>query len=325
MQTPDNFQQIVAAYILEKRALGFKFDKAAQVLRRVVALQMQLDKGAPLLSRETVERWIEKTSWESEVNRSHRIGIVRGLGKYMVRMGYTAYVVPDRFAPVQEYMYAPYIFSDKELGLLLTRIDAICKNSPSDHVRLVFPLLFRILVGCGLRITEALSIEKQDVDLKNGTLLLLNTKDEKERIVPLADSLCEACRKYAFSIQLVRGANESQYFFPNPEGKAYVANTAYTRFRQALRLAGISHGGRGRGPRLHDLRHTYAVRVLNKWVREGKNLTTALPYLSVYMGHVGLKATQHYLRLTAEMFPELIKTAEEAYGWVIPEAYHEGD
>ena len=262
MQTPDNFQQIVDAYIVEKRSLGLKFDKATQVLRRVVALQMQLDKGAPLLSRKTVERWIEKTSWESEVNRNHRISIIRGLGKYMVRMGYTAYVVPDMFAPVQEYMYVPYIFSDKELGLLLTHVDAICKNSPSDHVRLVFPLLFRILVGCGLRITEALSIEKQDVDLEKGTLLLLNTKDKKERIVPMADSLCEACRKYALSIQFVQGANESQYFFPNPEGKAYVAYTAYTRFRQALRLAGISHGGRGRGPRLHDLRHNAELRIM---------------------------------------------------------------
>ena len=155
-------------------------------------------------------------------------------------------------------------------------------------------------------------------------MLLLNTKNKIERIVPLADSLCAACRKYAFSIQFVRRAKESEYFFPNPEGKAYAASTAYDRFRQALRLARISHGGRGRGPRLHDLRHTYAVRVLQKWVREGKNLTTALPYLSIYMGHVGLKATEHYLKLTAEMFPDLLKTAEETYGWVIPEAYHEG-
>jgi len=323
MQTPNNFQQILDAYIVEKRSLGFKFDKGAQVLRRVVALQMQLDQGAPLLSRETVETWIEKTPWESEVNRNNRIGIIRGLGKYMVRMGYTAYVVPDRFAPVQEYLYVPYIFSNKELGLLLTNIDTLCKNTTSEHASLVFPLLFRMLVGCGLRITEALSMDKQDVDLEKGTLLLLNTKDEKERIVPMADSLCEACRKYAFRIQFVRGANESQYFFPNPEGKAYGARSAYTRFRRALWLAGISHGGRGRGPRLHDVRHTFAVRVLNKWVREGKNLTTALPYLSVYMGHVGLKATQHYLKLTAEMFPELVKTVEEVYGWVIPEAYHE--
>ena len=320
-----SFQQVVDDYIMEKRSLGFKFDKDAQMLRRVVALQVQLDKNTPFLSRETVETWIKKTPWESETNRANRISIIRGLGKYMVRMGYTAYVIPGRFAPTKEYTYVPYIFSDRELGLLLTSIDTFCNDSTSEHVRLVFPLLFRMLVGCGLRITEALSIEKQDADLEKGTLLLLNTKNEKERIIPMADSLCVACRKYMFSIQLVRGAKGSKYFFPNPEGKAYAATTAYSRFRQALRLAGISHGGRGRGPRLHDLRHTFAVRVLKKWVRDGKNLTTALPYLSVYMGHVGLKATQHYLRLTAEMFPELVKTVEEAYGWVIPEAHHEGD
>ena len=110
MPTPNDFQQIVDAYVVEKRSLGLKFEKEARVLGRFVALQMQRDRGAPVLSRETVETWIEKTPWESEVNRNHRIGVVRGLGKYMVRMGHTAYVVPDRFAPVQEYLYVPYIF-----------------------------------------------------------------------------------------------------------------------------------------------------------------------------------------------------------------------
>jgi integrase len=243
----------------------------------------------------------------------------------MARMGYKAYVIPDKFAPFQSYTYVPYIFSDNELRALLTNIDISCKKTTSEHASLVFPILFRILVGCGLRITEALNIEKQDIDLEKGTLLLLNTKNEKERLVPMADSLCEACRKYAFKIQFVRKANESKYFFSNPEGKAYGAYTAYSRFRQALRLAGISHGGRGKGPRLHDLRHTFAVRLLKKWVLEGKNLTTAMPYLSIYMGHAGLKATQHYVRLTSDMFLELIKTAEENFGWIIPEAYHEKD
>lgn len=176
MQKYKSFQQIVDAYIVEKRSIGLKFDKGAQVLRRIVALQMQLDRGVPLLSRKTVETWTEKTPWESEVNRSHRICIIRGLGKYMVGMGYTAYIVPDRLAPFQDYIYAPYISSDKELGLLLASVDALCKQTPSEHASLVFPLLFRMLVGCGLRITEALSIEKQDVDLENGTLLLLNAK-----------------------------------------------------------------------------------------------------------------------------------------------------
>lgn len=317
MPTADNFQTIVDSYIQEKRSLGFKFEKAAQVLRRISALQTRLDQNVPSLSKETVEAWIGKTPWESNINRSHRIGIVRGLGKYMVRMGYTAYVVPDKLVPFRQHMYVPYIFSDKELGLLLNSVDTFCKSTASEHAELVFPLLFRMLVGCGLRITEAISIEKQDVDLEKGTVTLSNTKNGKERIVPMADSLCEACRLHVLKMQFVRGANGSKYFFPNPKGKAYAACTAYARFRHALWLAGISHGGRGKGPRLHDLRHTFAVRVLNKWVREGKNLTTALPYLSVYMGHVGLKATQHYLRLTAEMFPELVKIAEEAYGWVI--------
>lgn len=325
MKTIDNFQQVVDAYILEKRSLGFKFVKDARMLRRVVSLQMQIDQGAPLLSKETVSTWIEKTSWESESNRNHRISIIRCLGKYMARIGYKAYVIPDKFAPVQSYTYVPYIFSDNELGQLLANVDISCKKTPSEHASLVFPLVFRILVGCGPRITEALSIEKQDIDLEKGTLLLLNTKNEKERLVPMADSLRETCRKYAYKIQFVRKANESKYFFPNPQGKAYTAKTAYARFRHALRLAGISHGGRGKGPRLHDLRHTFAVRVLKKWVLEGKNLTTAMPYLSIYMGHVELKATQHYVKLTSDMFPELIKTAEESFGWIIPEVYHEGD
>lgn len=319
----NTFQQVVNSYILEKRSMGYKYYKETQVLRRIVALQVQIDQGNSVLSKKTVSAWIEKSPWESEVNRSHRISTIRGLGKYMVRMGYKAYVIPDKFAPVQSYTYVPYIFSDKELGRLLISIDTLCKNSPSKHVSMTFPLLFRMLIGCGLRITEILNIEKQDVNFKEETLLLLNTKNKKECLVPMADSLCEVCRKYMLKIQFDRKARESKYFLSNPEGKAYTSSTAYARFRQALWVAGISHGGKGKGPRLHDLRHTFAVRVLKKWVQEGKNLSTALPYLSVYMGHTGLKATQHYLRLTAEMFPELVKTVEEKYGWVIPEVYHE--
>lgn len=323
MITINKFQQVVDAYILEKRSMGYKYYNEAQILRRIVTLQMQIDHGDSLLSQKTVLAWSEKTPWESESNRSYRICIIRCLGKHMVRMGYKAHVIPDRFAPTQSYTYIPYIFSDNELGSLLNSVDTLSKNSSSMHASIVFPLLFRILIGCGLRITEALNIEKHDINVKKGTLLLLNTKNEKERLVPMADSLRDACNKYMFKIQFEPKAHESKYFFSNPKGKAYAYDTAYDRFRQALRFAGISHGGRGKGPRLHDLRHTFAVRVLKKWVQEGKNLTTALPYLSVYMGHTGLKGTQHYLRLTAEIFPELIKTVEEKYGWVIPEAYHE--
>jgi len=238
-------------------------------------------------------------------------------------MGYNAKVIPLRLAPYREYPYNPYIFSEQELGLMLGAIDRLCENGISRHSDLIFPVVFRILMGCGTRITETLHIEKNDIDLKSGTLILRHTKDAKERIIPMAASLVKRFRLYQTKCQVFRNFDSTTWFFPNGHGLPYNSRTAYELFRRALSIAGISHGGKGKGPRLHDLRHTYAVRVLNKWVQAGNNLTTALPYLAIYMGHEGLKASQHYLRLTATMFPELLQTVEKKFGWIIPEVYHE--
>lgn len=317
------FAQIVDDYVQEKRAIGYRFDKGSQMLLRIVDIQKKIDNGIPRLSRKLVERWIEKTPWENETNRSSRISVLRGLGAYMVRMGYDAIIVPKRLTLVKDYAYTPYIFSDRELGSLLGTVDQLCTTGISTHSDLVFPVVFRILIGCGSRITETMQIEKKDVDVENGTLSLRNTKNRKERILPMSESLVHRCREYVCNSQSIRSFNSSRWFFSNKKSIPYNSGTAYGLYRKALRLSGISHGGRGKGPRLHDLRHTFAVRVLNKWVRDGKDLTTALPYLAIYMGHEGLRACQHYLRLTAVMFPELIRMVEKEHGWIIPEAYHE--
>ena len=315
------FTEVVGDYIEEKRATGCDFTKAAQTLRRIVSLQEQTDGGMPCLSAELLSRWIEKTPWENETNRSNRISVLRGLASFMTRMGYQSVVVPRRLAPAADYAYTPYIFSKNELGGLLQAVDDLCERGISSHSDLVFPMVFRILVGCGTRITETLQIGKTDVDLQNGTIVLLNAKNKKERIIPIAESITAKCRAYAVNSSLVKGFSTSEWFFPNNEGNPYEAGSLYSFYRTALHRAGISHGGRGRGPRLHDLRHTFAVRVLQKWVRDGRDLTTALPYLAIYMGHEGLKASQHYLQLTTTMFPELIKAVEKKFGWVIPEAH----
>ena len=81
--------------------------------------------------------------------------------------------------------------------------------------------------------------------------------------------------------------------------------------------------GQGYGPRVHDLRHVFAVHCLKRWVVEGVDLTAALPYLSTYLGHTGLKGTQRYLRLTAELYPEIVSTVEAKFGEIIPEVDYE--
>ncbi len=107
-------------------------------------------------------------------------------------------------------------------------------------------------------------------------------------------------------------------FFPAPHGGAYHRLTMYNIFREFLWTCGIAHGGRGHGPRLHDLRHTFAVHRLMQWDREGVDLGAKLPVLATYMGHLNLSGTQRYLQLTAELFPELSSRLDTLYGNVIP-------
>ena len=107
-------------------------------------------------------------------------------------------------------------------------------------------------------------------------------------------------------------------FSPNGN-RRYSAQTIYNRFRDVLFICGIPHRGKGKGPRLHDLRHTFAVHSLQQLAENGEDLYTVLPILSEYMGHSSVSATQYYLRLTAEVFPDIMEMVEEKFGDVYPE------
>jgi integrase len=107
-------------------------------------------------------------------------------------------------------------------------------------------------------------------------------------------------------------------FFPGPSGGPFSLGTVYTLFRKLLLQCGIPHAGRSKGPRIHDARHLFAVRVLRRWYQDGADLDAKLPLLATYLGHVNLSGTQRYLHLTAELFPEITARADAAFGDVIP-------
>jgi integrase len=182
----------------------------------------------------------------------------------------------------------------------------------------VLPVLLRVLYSSGLRLSEALELRQEDVDLKEGCLSIRNTKFDKSRKIPLSASMVNICRIY---VSKMRNAfKETAFFFPSPDGGQYAESTIYSRFRDMLLAAGISHGGRGNGPRLHDFRHTFAVHSLQKLAAEGVDLYVTLPILSAYMGHKSLAFTQQYLRLTPECYNDVTGAFEERFGSVFPEA-----
>ena len=302
--------------IAEKQGAGYQYDATAHDLVPLDRFSVEAGHREASLPRELVLRWAVKRDHETEATRQHRISLIRIVGDYMQRCGYPAYVHPRHAAGTSARRHIPYIFSRVELARLFTCIDA-CEPDRASPVRhRVLALLFRLLYGSGLRISEALALQVEDIDLSLGTVRVRHAKFGKERVVPLHPSLVGRLREYLQAPFLLTATDRT--VFPSPHGGAYRADTVYRYFRRFLWAAGISHGGRSQGPRVHDLRHTFAVHCLKGWVTDGVDLSVALPYLSAYLGHSGLKGTQDYLRLTADLYPNIVAAVEHRFGPLLP-------
>lgn len=309
-------------YIERRRALGFKYNIDAEFLNQFDKLCIERGVSTPVLSQKLFDAWCEKRPSESAVNHHMRVQRLRSFAVFCRENGVDVPLVFHPLpAPPKTFM--PYIFTHDEISRFFKAVDNGNRDanarSPLKHI--VMPVLFRALYACGLRVTEALMLKTADADLDQGTLLILDAKGGKDRIVAMSESLTVLCRKYRAKTS-VRDFG-SEYFFPAPDRGFYDSSTIYDRFRQYLFSAGIGHGGRGKGPRLHDLRHTFAVHTLGNWAEQGKDLYVCLPILSAYLGHKGLKSTQQYLRLVPEAYPNVTGPFEAKFGDVFPEVRDE--
>lgn len=316
MQRAETLSELGDSYISEKQALGLKFTKNAQIMNRFLQMAEQNKYASPLLERNLVELWCAKTSYETENNHLHRISFIRGFAEYMIRLGYPAYIIPYRTSSYNQN-YQPYIFTNEELSKIFYAAKCMKNSKNYTFSSCQFSTIFRLLYSTGMRTSEVFHLRKKDVDLQRGMVLIIEAKFNKERYLPLDATMHVILKEYVLTMGSYQSWNNSDFFFINSAGNPH--KDIYHPFRMVLKEAGISHGGRGYGPRVHDLRHTYAVHLLRKWVREGRDLTVALPYLSVYMGHTGIRSSQYYLRLTSDLYPDIIKTLDDNYGWMIPE------
>ena len=307
----------IQGFVREREALGYHRRKEAACLKRFDRLCTEIGHHEVRLSRGLAMRWAEKKAYESDDAQGRRISLVRMLARYMVRSGHDAYIYPDHLGVRRSDTYQPYLFSEAELARFFTRVDRCLPLRSSPHRHLIFPLLYRMLYGCGLRVSEALHLTVGDFNAEEGILIIRNAKFHKDRMVPMSPSLTKRCRIYMEAMHPF--GRPEHPFFPSPHGGGYPERTIYAYFRRFIWEAGISHGGRGKGPRVHDLRHTFAVHCLKRWVRNTVDLTVALPYLSAYLGHAGLKGTQHYLRLTAELYPNIVAAMDERFGHLVPD------
>lgn len=308
--------KLLTDFVAYKQSLGFTYETEADELYRFSKFSTTFQMAEPSLSKELVQGWCVKRPNEGDKNARRRAYPVRQFGIYLNSLGYDAYIAsPD--ANARSYTFIPYIFTSGEIERIFASSDRLCPHR-SSTLPLIMPIILRMLYSCGLRISEAVNLQNKHVDLQNGILEVKNSKFGKDRLVPMSESMTSICRQYYHVLH--KHSSTEDHFFKKADRKPITSDNVYRRFRQVLWESGISHGGKGNGPRVHDLRHTFAVHSLKRMVDKGTDVYCALPILSTFLGHASVTATEQYVRLTADAFPDIRAAVERYCEHVIPEA-----
>jgi len=309
------------AFIAFKRSIGYKYIGEESVLKRLDKFLVAENYTGVELSQKIIEKWLDRKKHEARRNQLHRVSITRQLANYLLDRGISAYYPAN--TPVTSKGHSiPYIFTHQQIGNLFKAADAIAQHKRPGGIAAIFPVIVRLLYSTGARIGELVRLRWQDIDVQKGVIKIREGKFRKDRLLPLSPQMLNVMRKYA---DQHGQCSSDDIVFQNPCGKECHKRSIYTWFRKALFDAGIPHGGRGKGPRLHDLRHTFAVHNLERWIKEKQDLQVNLTILVDYLGHENMSGTARYLRLVPSIYPEIVTRMENSVGRKIKRLRNETD
>jgi len=303
-------------FLDEKHACGLKYDEGERLLRKLdeICVAQNRKNG---LSKELSLTFINPRPNWSQGTYEHHANVLSQIARFLNTHGVQAFMPDTKLKLGVERSFSPYIFSKDEIKRILNVADNLFSSRSLIRSYDFYPVILRLLYSSGLRISEALHLTMKDVDLDEGTVFIKNSKNHRDRLLPLNPQMIPYLTRYAEKYHAVYRSDD--YFFSPPNGGHYDKGTVYHKFRDILFRCGISHGGRENGgPRLHCLRHTFCVHSLRQFIADGVDHRAALPLLSVYMGHTSIAATGRYLKLTAEAYPEISELMENEFGSLIP-------
>jgi integrase/recombinase XerD len=309
MRSPKRFHSFLARQLVDylefKRVLGFTekvygfhardFDH--YLVFRDIAAVNRIDEAF-------VYNWIHAVPERATGTKNNRLKFARTFLHYLERLG-LARDNPALRIPYLDPRYSkPYIYSVKELGEMLEEARKLKRQYPRRLMGWTMETMILLIYACGLRLSEALNLRICDVDFEEAALSLWKTKFHKERIVPFSPAVGKALKVYlARREELYPNPDPEECFFRTGAGRRCSASGVTWHFSRILRRCALANPG-GRRPRIHDLRHTFAVHRLYKWYQEGHHPLNKLPLLSTYMGHTSIECTQVYLTIARDLLRE---------------------
>jgi integrase/recombinase XerD len=294
-------RQALEKYLSLRRALGFELYRPGKALERFVSFAEQ--EGASTITTALALRWARLPEGVDPSTWAGRLDLVRRFARFCYTLDLRTEVPPDGLLPHRLRRKTPYIWSRAEVKALLALMRRI--RSPLGLRRFTYETFFGLISGAGLRISEALGLDNADIDWSTGVVTIRNTKFGKTRRVPVHPSTLVALQQYARKRDRLVPTRDREAYFITEQGSRLsqgAVRWVYQSLRKQLEF-GRTNGHRP--PRIHDLRHAFAVETLRRWYRAGRDVEAWLPRLATYMGHAHVNDTYWYLSAV----PDLLSSA----------------
>lgn len=281
-------------YLALRNSLGHKLAEAAWLLPKFVAY---LDAaGMATVTVEAALAWSVEATPGTEMG-SRRLRVARGFARHMAGIDSTTQIPPLGLLPSRQHWRPPFIYSPADIDALMHQAHA---SIGSPLLAQTFATVIGLLAVTGMRIGEVIHLDRTDVDLTTGVVLVRESKFGKSRLIPVHPSTLGALADYATRRDTEHPRPTTESFFVSVTGRRLIYTTVGLTFRQLCEDAEIGIGARRR-PRLHDLRHTFAVTTLVEWYRAGVDVTAKMALLSTYLGHREPSSTYWYLSAAPEL------------------------
>jgi|JI8StandDraft_1071087.scaffolds.fasta_scaffold31493_2 integrase/recombinase XerD len=311
---PSAFRQAVIDYLAMRRSLGFKLRLAGAGLLDFASFLDE--RGVDYVTISLALRWAQQPASGQPATWAQRLGFIRDFARYRIAEDPRTQIPLWQHLPHSKTRTNPYLYSEEEIRHLLeAALNLQIYNCPGILKRQTYHCLFGLLAVSGMRISEAVGLKVQDVDLDAGILTIEKSKFGQSRLIPVHPSTQKVLAEFKlFRDEFLNNyGRSSEYFFCTLTGHALDTANARLIFYALSRTIGLRVGKVNRGPRIHDLRHSFAVQTLLNWYRAGEDVERKLPLLSTYLGHVKVKDTYWYLTACPELMGLAVKLLEKRW------------